>query len=231
MPYGSNIITSSGAGFCFAKGGDAYQNSQIGAVNMTQNYSNGVWRTKMKRRILASIGVLVLVAALVPAVAFSAEGTVTCTVSAELVSLTVNPGTVTYGALAVGTTKNTGQYDATNNSYGMATPQTQTITNNGNVQEDFRIKTSDADGLTAWTLSETADSDVFTHAWNWGSTQYDGTGAITFTKWTASDSYVVSGVDVPSSGQRYLELQIGMPTSVTDYGNHTITVTVEASLG
>ena len=222
---------SSEAGFCLGKGGDACQESEIRAVKTIQNNKDGVWRRKMNKRIFALVAVLTLVGLLVPVAVFSAESTVTCTVSAVLVSVSVDDGSVAYGTLALGATKNTAKYDGSNNPNGMATPQTQTITNTGTVQEDFRVKTSNAIGTTAWTLGETAGSDIFTHAWNWGSTQYDGSGSITFTQWTTADTYLVSGVDVPAEGGRYLELQIGMPNPVTDYGSHTITVTVEALEG
>ena len=184
----------------------------------------------MKRRILASIAVLALLGALVPAAVFGATtGTVTCTVTAVLVSVTVAPGSVDYGTLALDATKNTAKKDATYNPDGMDTPQTQQVNNTGTVDEDFQIKTSDAAGMTEWLLGETADSDTFTHAYNMqGTTSYNGGAAITFTKWTASDIYVAAGTTTAPTGQNYLELEIGMPTSATDYGEHTITVTVLA---
>lgn len=184
----------------------------------------------MKRRILALLVALALVALVVPAAVFAADtGTVSCTVSAVLVSLSITDGSVAYGTLALNTIKNTAKYDATNNTNGMATPQTQTITNTGTVNENFRIKTSNAAGTTNWTLGSTAGSDIFTHAYNQqGTAIYNGVGAITFTKWTAVDTYVAAGTTTAPTGHNYLELEIGMPTSVTDAGSHTITVTVMA---
>jgi len=129
----------------------------------------------MKKRILALIAVLAVVGALVPATVFAAPtGTVTCTVTAVLVSVTVTDGSVDYGTLALGETKNTAQYNGTNNTHGMVTPQTQLVTNTGTVHEVFKIKTSDADGVTAWTLGETADSDTFTHAFSMTGAAYTG---------------------------------------------------------
>jgi hypothetical protein len=187
---------------------------------------------KMKKRVLALLGVVALVGLLLPAVVFSAEGTVTCTVSAVLVSLTVSPGSVDYGALPLQATRNTALLNQWSNPLGMEIPQTQTITNTGTVQEDFRIKTSNAVGAANWTLHPTTlGADTFMHAWKWDNTPYTGLDVITFTQWTAANTYVVSGFDVPPGEQRYLELQIGMPTSVTDYGAHNITVTVEAVQG
>jgi hypothetical protein len=187
-------------------------------------------KEKMKKRILALVAVLALVGALVPATVFAANtGTVSCTVTAVLVSVTVTPGSVAYGTLALGATKNTAQYNAANNTYGMVTPQTQYIENTGTVNENFKIKTSNAAGATNWTLGSTAGSDTFTHAYNMqGTAPYNGSGAITFTKWAAADIYVAAGTTTAPTGHNYLELEIGMPDPVTDYGSHTITVTVLA---
>lgn len=136
----------------------------------------------MKRRILALLVALALVALVVPAAVFAAEDTVICTVSAYLVAVTVTPGSVDYGQLQLSQTKNTAKYDATHNLDGMGTPQTQAVTNTGTVNEDFQIKTSHALGTTNWTLGETAGSDTFTHAFNMADTAYNGGEAITFTQ-------------------------------------------------
>jgi hypothetical protein len=184
----------------------------------------------MKKRILALVGVVALVGLVLPTAAF-ADNTaqVSCTVTAVLVSVSVEDGDVAYGTLALGATKNTAKYDATNNPDGMGTPQTQYIENTGTVNENFKIKTSNAAGATNWTLGETAGSDTFTHAYNMqGTAPYNGSGAITFTKWAAVDTYVAAGTTTAPTGHNYLELEIGMPDPVTDYGSHTITVTVLA---
>ena len=183
----------------------------------------------MRKRILALIAVLALVGALVPATVLAdTTSTVTCTVSAYLVSVSVSDGSVDYGVLNLGAVQNTAKYDATYNTNGMNTPQTQLVTNTGTVNEVFRIKTSNAVGVTDWTLGETAESDTFTHAFNMGDTAYTGGKSIVFTKWTTADSYVAAGTETAPAGDNHLELQIGMPTPVTDYEAHTITVTVLA---
>lgn len=184
----------------------------------------------MKKRILSLVVVLALVGALVPATVFADNtGTVSCTVTAVLVSVTVTDGDVAYGTLALGATKNTAKYDATHNPDGMDTPQTQLVTNTGTVDEDFQIKTSNAAGATNWTLGDTAGSDTFTHAFNMGGTAYTGGEAITFTPWTAANTYVAAGTETAPTFDNHLELEIGMPNPVTDYGTHTITVTVLAA--
>jgi hypothetical protein len=183
----------------------------------------------MKRRILALLIALGLVALLAPAVVSAADtGEVSCTVTVYLVSLTVSDGDVDYGSLALEAIKNTALYDATHNTNGMATPQTQYVQNTGSVDVNFKVKTSDAIGLTDWTLGSTAGPDVFTHAFNVQGTPYDGGAAITFTQWTTAATYLSAGTTTAPTGYKYLELQIGMPTSASEYGEHAITVTVMA---
>jgi len=185
----------------------------------------------MKRRILALLVALALVALVVPAAVFAADtDAVSCTVSVFLVSVTVSDGDVAYGPLELNTVKNTAKYDATHNLHGMAPPQTQTITNTGTVNEDFGIKTSDAVGTTNWTLhASTPNVNIFTHAYYVADTEYIGAGAIAFTNWSQSAASVEVAADVVPAGVRYLELEIGMPTSVDDAESHTITVTVLAT--
>lgn len=189
---------------------------------------------KKNRKILGVALVLSLaLTALVPAAAFAAtEGTVGCTVSGKLIALTVTDGSIAFGTLDLGTTKNSALYDASNNADGLTPAQTQTITNTGTVAEDFNMKTSNAIGSTNWTLhATTPGSELFTYAYLVSDTAYDGSVAIgAFTKWATADSYVADagGDDVAASGVKYLELEIGMPTSTADYGEHTITVTVQA---
>ena len=187
----------------------------------------------MKKRLLALVAVLALVGVLVPAIVFAAdEGTVECTVTAVLVSVSVSDGDVAYGTLALSGTRNTAEYHASNNPYGCVSPQTQTITNTGTVAEDFNIKTSNALGGTNWTVaSSIGNLDEFTHAYNISATQYTGSVPITFTNWSAADTYVNDvATSVPVADPvRYLELKIGMPASATDYTEHTITVTVQAT--
>lgn len=160
-------------------------------------------------------------------------GELVCTVRGELVSVTVMPGAVNYGVLPTNAVQNTAQYNETNNSDGMPTPQTQTVRNTGTVDEDFAIETSNAiktDAMgTDWMLKGAQGSEEFTHAYNVGSAVYDGTASITFTKWSAAGSPVSVETDVPPASDRYLELEIEMPSSTVDYRPHTITVTVLAT--
>jgi hypothetical protein len=169
-------------------------------------------KEKMKKRILALVAVLALGGALMPGIVFAAQtGTVTCTVSAVLVSVTVAPGSVAYGTLALGANITT-----------IALNDTQTATNTGTVAEDFNIESSNATrgGGTDWTLMTGAPgSNQFKHEFsiNAGS------------NWTAmTNSYASLKTNVASNSSQTFDLRITMPGSTTDYLEHTITVTVQA---
>lgn len=166
----------------------------------------------MKKRILALVGVVALVGLLLPAVVLSAEDTVTCTVSAFLVSVTVTDGDVAYGALEVGTTKST---------LAAELDDIQTATNDGTVVEDFNIKSSNAIGASQnWTLvTGTPGLNEFKHEFSTNSS-FPGTAL--------TNSYTSLATNVGTSGSQTFDLQITMPSSTTDYLEHTITVTVQA---
>lgn len=167
----------------------------------------------MKRRILALLVALALVALVVPAAVFAADtGMVSCTVSAVLVSVNVTDGSVAYGTLALNATKST-----------INLSDTQTATNSGTVAENFTIKSSNATriGGTNWTLASTIGSNQYKHEFSTNSS-FPGTAMTT--------SYQTLKTNVAASGNQTFDLQITMPISTTDYLEHTITVTVMASL-
>jgi hypothetical protein len=184
----------------------------------------------MKGRILALVIGVALLALVVPAAVFSVESTVSCTVSAYLVSLSVDDGSVDYGVLALWQNRNTALYDFADNNEGMDPPQTQTITNTGTVAEEIRVKTSNAVGTTNWTIGINQAEDIFLHEYCLSASPYTGSGPVGWLPFIAADSYYLAaaGIDVPPGAVRYLDLKISMPASVTDYGIHNITVTVEA---
>ena len=170
----------------------------------------------MKKRILALVAVLAVVGLVVPAAVFGAdEDTVSCTVSAVLVSVTVTDGNVAYGTLELGATKSTlvGELN-----------DIQTATNDGTVAEDFNIRSSDAikswGGGTDWTLVTGAPTgNEFKHEFSM-TTSFPGTAMTT--------SYVPLKTNVATSGSQTFDLRITMPGSTDDYLEHTITVTVQA---
>ena len=169
----------------------------------------------MKRRILALLVALCLVALVGPAVVFAADtDAVECTVSATLVAVEITTdGTVTYGTLDLSATKNTLSGELND---------TQTAKNTGTVDEIFKIKSTDAtSGGTNWVLAATIDADQFKHEFSIDST-FPGTAM------TPKDTYFTLAASIAPNGEQSFDLQITMPSSATDYQQHDITVTVLA---
>ena len=134
-------------------------------------------------------------------------------VSEGLVSVTVTPSTIAYGTVALGTTKDT-----------ITLGQLLTVTNNGTVAENFKIKSSNAtrSGGTTWTLAATVGNNIFTH-------KYSKTRPTpTWLGMDVADTYYDLATNVAPNGTQTFDLQIGMPTSTTDYWEHTIIITILA---
>jgi hypothetical protein len=170
----------------------------------------------MKRKVLSIALVLALMTTLaIPMAAFAdISGTVTCTVSAELVSVVVTNGTVDYGVVALsGNQDTTGQVNH------------PTAQNNGTVAEDFNIYSSSAISNTVgspqdWALAGTPGDATFTH-------NFRLVGGTTWTALTGTGQTLVN--NIAASDSQAFDLQILMPTATTDYGTHTITVTILAT--
>lgn len=149
----------------------------------------------------------------------SSTSTVSATVTPQNISVSVADGTVAYGTVALSSSKDT-------TSGG--TDDTQTATNDGNVAEDFNIKSSNATGGTAWTLAGSIGSDQYKHSFcNTGSGSPDPCD--TGPTWTAmTTSYQALGSNIAASGTSKFDLKIDTPSASTDFVQKTITVTVQA---
>lgn len=142
----------------------------------------------------------------------SAEGQGTTSVATVVSVILTTDGTVSYGILPAGTSKDT-------TASGLN--DTQTAQNNGNVTENFNIKTSNATGGTQWTIGAAPSSDVFVH-------EFSTNGGGAWTKFTVADSYQALATGIAASGTQNFDLKITVPSSSSDYQQKTITVTVQA---
>lgn len=140
-------------------------------------------------------------------------GTVTATVTAQNISVSVTSGTVTYGTLASSTSKSTIATDLND---------TQTATNNGNVAEDFTIKGQNSAN---WTLSGTAGVDTYVHQFCVSSCTTPPTN---FTALTTSNQSLGAG-NVAASGTQNFDLRITTPTSSSVTTQQSVDVTVTAA--
>lgn len=164
-----------------------------------------------KRTLNAIIPVLVLTFSFGFPVIAADTGAVTATVTVQNISLTVADGTVSYGIMPVSTTKSTIVADLND---------LQTVTNNGNVTEDFNIK---GQHTAAWTLGGAAGVDTYTHKF---CTATCGTPPTNYTALTTN--YATLGTAIATSGTKTFDLQLGTPTSTATFTSQSVDVTVQA---
>jgi len=169
---------------------------------------------KMTKQFIATILILGVIGMVVGAVVRAATGTVSCTVTPKLISVTVTDGEVHYGTVEVDSEKSSKDVG-----------ENQTVTNNGSVNEKIEVKTSNASGGTAWTAAGTAGNNQFVHYWS----ANPDAGSPTWTAWTAADVYATLVASLAKDGTQALGLKIHTPTVTTDYVEKSITVTVLAT--
>lgn len=141
--------------------------------------------------------------------------TVTATVTAQNISVSVDNASISFGTIATNTTKDTTTGGVNDSS---------TATNDGNVVENFNIKTGNS---TNWTLAATAGSEQYTMK---SCAVADCDGAPTWVAVGIDPSYATLASNVAVSGTQVFDLQVGTPTSTASFGEQTITITIQAAL-
>lgn len=149
---------------------------------------------------------------LVSSVSAGTSATVTATVTAQNISLTVAPGTVTYGTLALNSSKSTIATDLN---------ATQTVMNNGNIAEDITIAGSSSAN---WTLAATAGANQFVHQFCTASCSAPPTN---FTALTTS--FQALATNVAANGTQPVDLRLTTPTSTTFFTSQSVGVTIQAA--
>lgn len=167
----------------------------------------------MKKIIdITSVSIVAMAAMLIGTFAIAATtGSVTATVTAAVVAVTVSDGNVAY--LTVSTTANT-------TSSGVN--DTQVITNTGTVNEDFEIKGQNSTGQ-VWTLGAAPGNAIYAH--DTCVATCDATP--TWTPLTAS--YTDRATNKAPSATTDLDLRVSVPTSNPGTGEATLPVDILAS--
>jgi len=171
----------------------------------------------MNKQFIASLCVLAVVGMAVGVGVQGADNdSVECTVTPELIALTVTDGEVTYGTLGLNEEENTKNLG-----------ENQTVANTGNVNEQIQVKTSNAIGGTQWTVGTVGTQDVFEHYWSADPDE----GTPTWTVWTVADAYATLNTSLPhtTGNTQLLGLKIHTPTAITDRTQKSITITVLAT--
>lgn len=127
--------------------------------------------------------------------------TVTSTVTVQNISVSVADGSISYGTLAIGSSKSTSELG-----------DSQVATNDGNITETINIKGSNSIG---WTLAAVPGVNQYSHKYGVGQS------ALTINYQT-----LVTSIGV---GQTYrFDLAVYTPTSSSTYTQQSIDVTVQA---
>ncbi len=125
-----------------------------------------------------------------------------------IISVSVSNGAVTYSFVAPGGSKNTTSSGLNN---------TQTLTNNGSLAEDFNIKGQNT--ACPWTLSATSGTDQYVH-------EFSTNGG---TNWTAlTTSYQTLATNISTNGTQNFDLRLTTPTSTNCYSQQSVDVTIQA---
>lgn len=177
------------------------------------------------KSLIASITILGLVGMVVGvAVKGAGTGTVAATVTPQLIAVSVSDGNVSYGVLNYSASAGSPTTEDT-----VTLGETQVITNDGNVNQNFAVKSSDAiksTGTIDWdlVLAVDIDTDDYCH-------QYSTDAGTSWTDFPINNGYtadIITGI--APAGTDDLDLQILMPTGSTDIDDtKTITVTVLAT--
>jgi hypothetical protein len=147
-------------------------------------------------------------------------GTVTATVTAQNISISVTDGSITYGTLAL---------DASKSTLTGGVDDQQTATNNGNVAEDFTIKGANSSSGD-WILdSANTTASHYIHKFCVASCGTEASPT-NFTALTTGDVALGAG-NVAPAGTQTFDLRITTPqtTSGNGFNQQTIPVTVTAS--
>lgn len=136
---------------------------------------------------------------------------VTATVTAQNISVTVSDGAVAYGTIAVSTSRDT-TTAGVNDS--------QTATNDGNITEDFNIMGTDS---AAWELADVAGSEAYTHG-------FCTTNCDVSPTWTQFNetSYTQLANSISSSADQVFDLRLQTPTSTATFTQQSVDLTVQA---
>lgn len=174
------------------------------------------------KSLIATICILGLVGMIVATAVQADTADVTATVTAQLVSVSVSDGSVVYGTMELSTAQSTALGDDD------SLDDTQTATNDGNVNVDLSIRSSDAaSGGTLWELAASAGSDEFTHEFCTSDCDSSPTW-VGFNIDNATYSTIAS--DVIPTGSQAFDLRLGTPSFSSDSVEHTVTITVLAAL-
>lgn len=167
--------------------------------------------TKLTRIVTSVVAISTLALMIAGNTLAATTGTVTATVTAQSIALTVADGDVAYGTLAAGGSAGTNPSD------------TQTVTNSGNVPEDFTIKGSNSANWTLDSVNTTADHYIHRFC-----TATCGSAPTNYTALTTSYAALGAG-NVAAAGTQTFDLYLTLPQTSSVTTQQAVDVTISAA--
>lgn len=137
-------------------------------------------------------------------------GTVTATVSATNLAVSVSDGSIAFGSVNLNTATTTA-----------GNTDTQVVTNDGS-NAQLNVKSGNATGGTTWTLGTSPASDVF-------KLEVSTTTGSTYMTFQATDTYLTASTTFSSLSSGNLDFRFTTPTASTDFQQKSLTVTVQVA--
>lgn len=136
--------------------------------------------------------------------------TVTATVSATNLAVSITDGSIDFGSVALNTATST-----------HGTGQTQTVTNDGSGAM-LNVKSSNATNGTTWTLGVAPGSDIFTLG-------VSTTTGASYSLLQGTDVYLTASSTFTSLTSGPLDFRFTTPTVSTDFVQKSLTITVQVT--
>ncbi len=167
---------------------------------------------KFQKALFMSLSALLSVALVFGAYHALAQSTdtVTATVTATNLAVSVTDGSVAFGSVALNTATST-----------VGTAQTQVVSNDGS-NATLNVKSSNASNGTAWTLGTASGSDIF-------KLEVSTTTGATYGTLQATDVYLTASSTFGSLTSQNVDFRFTTPTVSTDFVEKSVTITVQVT--
>ncbi len=167
---------------------------------------------KAKQILFAGISCVLSIAIIFGAYHALAQDTdtVTATVTATNLAVSVTDGSIAFGSVALNTATST-----------VGTAQTQTVSNDGS-NAALNVKSSNATNGTSWTLGTNPGSDIF-------KLEVSTTTGSTYGTLQATDVYLTASSTFASLTNQAVDFRFTTPTVSTDFVEKSVTITVQVT--
>lgn len=139
-----------------------------------------------------------------------ATDTVTATVTATNLAVSVTDGSIAFGSVALNTATTTA-----------GTGETQTVTNDGS-NAVLNVRSTDATNGTAWQLGVAPGSDTF-------QLEVSTTSGSTYATFQDNDVYLTASSTFTSLQNQNVDFRFTTPTVSTDFVQKSLTITVQVT--